>query len=198
MRATTGTLDTAMAAQRRKAVSRVTIRDMRLRFSSFTGAINPWSGDSLGMPIDSIVTTAGTILRVHKYDDGTNTNVYISRVTTPTDASQWDSWTDAGFSCTDYSVGIWSDEGSPTETIYLFYHVSGTIRYRTSTNDGVTWSGATNTTYAITVAAGDGVGIAPVSATAVWLAYRDVAIGSGSIHIVRLEYSGGAWAEFNC
>lgn len=192
MRTTTATLDTAMAAQRQKPISRVTIRDMRLRFSLFSNASNPWGTTQWNVPWDSVTTTSGAIIRVMMRNSGGITTARVCRTADPSVSGQWDDWTDLGFAFTDYSLGLHADEGSP-ETIYLFYHLSGTLRYRTSADDGVTWSSETDTGVSLSFAVSDHCGIAPISPTVVWVAYRN-STGSGYVSIERIENSGG-WAK---
>jgi len=192
MRTVTGTLDAAQLSLHRNPIARMTLRDMRLTFASYKTITNPWgytdpmSLDSQGYCLgDAIVTAAGTILRAWK--DSTSA-LRVNRVTDPTSTTQWQTWstvvtTDGGIG----NPGLHQVAGG---TIYLFYTRATILAYRTSADDGATWSAESSAGGSLSDL--ESPTVAPVSENEVYVAGLITAGGvSPYLKVLRFVNSGG-------
>jgi hypothetical protein len=192
MRDVTSALQTAQQSRNRYPLARLTVRDLRLRFASFTTQSNPWSAvddEDLataepggGVQGDQLTTPAGTILRAA----GT-TAIYVNRVTTPSTASQWGTWTNISVAKdSGTQVGLGAGPG----VIYLVYVRVAILRYRISSDDGLTWSSEQST--GITCYAPVGLALANAN-TIVTFEALDGALQVNNVMRIRIIRNSGGW-----
>lgn len=176
MRTLSEPLKTAHLSLSRRPVTRVTIRDVRLRFgqdpNSWFFTDNPYTYQddrAEGRLGDSVTTSSGNyIVRV--------LGNYVQRVTVGAapDSSRWTSlptWQSLVTADAGVSSGLYSEKGS--STVSLFYMQNGVVKRIQSTNEGSSWGAATQVDDQFSGQSGVLACLAPVSHTVCYIAYLD-------------------------
>lgn len=183
MRTTTPTLDSASTSPDRSPVARITIRDIRLRFASFTSQTNPVGNNDDTTFSDQVLAPNGTTI-ARAITNGTT--IYTSSVA-PGTAGNWATWTNLSLATLANSgVGLITDTD-----IYLFYITTGgTLAWKKSTNQGSTYGAATSTGISVSAPCT----IAPVSKDEVFIISR-VGSGAGAALKITRAINSGGWTS---
>jgi hypothetical protein len=134
-----GALTTALNAVTRRPALTLTMEDHVLHYAPYQ---NPGTGDALH---DACIASDNSIIRCYLSRNGFTSTCYVQRITDPTVALQWSTWTalsgsanimfqDGGIAIAkwpDNSLHIYAQRGTSGNGIYNWY----------SSNNGVSWTG---------------------------------------------------------
>jgi hypothetical protein len=151
----------------------------RLRFTRlYTGA------EPEGF-VAAVFAPDGSLIRARLEDNGSTATLYVSRVASPGSGSTWSSWTSLEAGVSDVAGCALALDGT---TLLLFYVASNdtSIRLRTSTDNGQTWSSASTI-----LTAGGAVGY--MAAAVSTFSGDRVLVWSEGATVYRSRFSSGAW-----
>jgi len=198
MRTISTTLKDAGLANHRYPLARVTVRNTLMDWDFF--AITP--SNPFGLPGDevttlgerfcygdSLATQAGTILRAYTGTVG----LHVQRVVTPSTASNWTvAWTNLATTTQNYcNPGLIQ---ATNGTIYLYYASGQFLNFKTSVDDGVTWSAPTVAVLLNLAFGSSSYTIAPVAVSATTAELYVCSIYGWAVRVERVVLAGGVWS----
>jgi hypothetical protein len=183
MRSPTGTLASAAKSNDRYPIARLTVRDMLLRFSSYTIQANPYGasdnspiGNDNGVYGDQVVTTDGHIVRV--ISDGSS--IYVNKAT-PGTPSSWGTWTSLGLATMAQCQPGLSVSGN---SLYLwFISTVGELVYCISTDYGSSWTAPIATPNKFTFSGP--CTLAPIGSSLVYVSCLSAGGNTGHVSVYR-------------
>ena len=127
----------------------------------------------------------GSLVRARLEDNGATATLYVSRVTSPGSGSTWSSWTSLEAGVSDVAGCALALDGT---TLLLFYVAANdvSIRLRTSSDNGASWSSAST----IVTASG---AVGHIAAAVSTFSGDRVLVWSEGATVYRSRYTSGAW-----